>query len=222
MRNRVSVGIDRFDDLIEGGFLEGSFNLLAGEPGAGKTIFSQFFILDGLKKGENCLYVTFVEPEAQLLEYGARFGFELEKYQKKGKLKILDRPIGEEMEMESITTEILKEVRSRDCQRLVVDSLSALTLGFPESERRRRLIRTVTRLLNSVNCTWIGIAEHSPEDITYRFEEYLADGMIYLETKFNEGQLKRHLKIIKMRGTNHARKSYPYKITNKGIVIKKG
>ncbi|MFW6144335.1 MAG: RAD55 family ATPase, partial [Candidatus Natronoplasma sp.] len=105
MRKRISTGIDEFDSLIEGGFLEGSFILVAGEPGAGKTIFSHFFVLEGLKNGENCLYVTFVEPEERLLEYGERFGYDLSKYEKMGRLKILDRPIGEEMEMEGITTE---------------------------------------------------------------------------------------------------------------------
>ncbi|MEF8873891.1 MAG: ATPase domain-containing protein, partial [Candidatus Thermoplasmatota archaeon] len=207
MRGRVSTGIDGFDDLIDGGFFEGSFILVAGEPGAGKTIFSHFFMLEGLKRGENCLYVTFVEPEERLLEYGERFGYDLSKYKKKGQLTILDRPIGEEMEMEGITTEILEQVRNKNCSRLVIDSLSALTLGLPETERKRKLIRTITRLLHSVNCTWIGIAEHSPENIEYRFEEYLADGMIYLETRFRDGKLSRNMKIMKMRGTDHARKS---------------
>lgn len=221
MRSRLSTGVDGFDDLIGGGFFEGSFILVAGEPGAGKTIFSHFFVLEGLKKGENCLYVTFVEPEERLLEYGKRFGYDLSMYEKKGQLTILDRPIGEEMEMEGITTEILEQVRNKDCTRLVIDSLSALTLGLPETERKRKLIRTITRLLHSLDCTWIGIAEHSPENIEFRFEEYLADGMLYLETKFKGGKLSRNMKIMKMRGTDHARESYPYKISDGGITIVK-
>lgn len=219
MRYRVSTGIEGFDGLIEGGFVQGSFILVAGEPGAGKTIFSHFFILEGLKNDENCLYVTFVEPEERLLEYGERFGYNLSRYERRGQLTILDRPIGEEMEMEGIATEILEEVRNKNCKRLVIDSLSALTLGLPENERKRKLIRTITRLLHSVNCTWIGIAEQTPQNIEFRFEEYLADGMIYLETKFKEGKLSRNMKIMKMRGTDHARESYPYKISDDGITI---
>ena len=54
-RKRVSTGISDIDPLIEGGFLMGKSYLIIGEPGTGKTIFSNQFVLKGLMNGENAV-----------------------------------------------------------------------------------------------------------------------------------------------------------------------
>jgi len=50
--------------------------------------------------------------------------------------------------------------------------------------------------------------------------EFLADGIIHLETYFDENNtLRRRLRILKMRGTNHAKIPYEYDITENGFEI---
>ncbi len=219
MKNRVSTGVEKLDDLLGGGFIQGSFVLLSGEPGSGKTMLSNSFIKEGLTKGQNCIYVTFVEPEDKIFSYGEESGIDYSDYERKGRFKILDRPVGEEMHVEDLTTEIVDEVNNLNCDRLVIDSLSAWILGFPEGQKKRRLVRTLSRLLDRINCTWIGIVESTPARSDPAFEEYLADSVIYLQTKFKDDMLKRELKIFKMRGSEHSRRSHKYQIDDKGIHI---
>jgi len=145
MSDRISTGVEKLDNLTGGGFIEGSFILLSGEPGSGKTMLSNCFLQKGLKNDENCIYVTFVEPEEKILEYGRNMGIDYSKYEKQGRFKILDRPVGEEIHVEDITTEIIDEVNSMNCKRLVIDSLSAWILGFPAGQKKRRLVRTLSR-----------------------------------------------------------------------------
>jgi KaiC/GvpD/RAD55 family RecA-like ATPase len=44
MSERISTGNEQLDVLLDGGFLCNSMILLAGNPGAGKTILSSNFI----------------------------------------------------------------------------------------------------------------------------------------------------------------------------------
>ena len=79
MRNRVPTGIPEFDKLIEGGFLQGSLILLAGGPGAGKTIFSAKFIYEGATKyGEPGVYPCFAENRKMLISELQELGLDFE------------------------------------------------------------------------------------------------------------------------------------------------
>jgi circadian clock protein KaiC len=51
-------------------------------------------------------------------------------------------------------------------------------------------------------------------------EEFIADGIILMQTKFDDaGNLKRTLSILKMRSTDHSKKTHNYDITDTGIQI---
>ena len=85
---RISSGIPGLDKLVEGGFKKNSINLFAGEPGAGKTIFAIQFLIDGLSKGENVLYITFEESQEKIFKHMERFGWDLRRFEKEGKIKV--------------------------------------------------------------------------------------------------------------------------------------
>ncbi|MEM1586946.1 MAG: ATPase domain-containing protein [Candidatus Bathyarchaeia archaeon] len=66
---RTSSGIIGLDDLIGGGFPRGSLIILAGNPGAGKTIFSACFLYNGIiNYGEKGVYASFSEDEDEFFD----------------------------------------------------------------------------------------------------------------------------------------------------------
>ncbi len=67
--NRIKTGIPGLDAITDGGFIEGSVNLLTGGTGTGKTIFGSQFIWQGLQMGEPCVYITLEESPEDFLEY---------------------------------------------------------------------------------------------------------------------------------------------------------
>ena len=89
IEKRVSTGVPNFDRLIGKGFEKNSANLLVGGSGSGKTIFATQFLIDGVKKGEKCLYVTFEEKKEQFYSNMKNFGWDLEEYEKKGMFTFL-------------------------------------------------------------------------------------------------------------------------------------
>src|SRR5215467_5784339 len=87
---RVTTGIAGLDPLVEGGFPRGRSNLVTGEPGTGKTIFSLQFLVEGLSRGEKGIYVAADEGPMDILEQAASLGWDLEKHIDAKELAILN------------------------------------------------------------------------------------------------------------------------------------
>src|SRR3989338_6168513 len=86
--DRVETGIPGFDKLIEGGFVPGSTNLIAGNAGTGKTLMAMQYLWNGLQKGENAVYVTLEQRAEDILADVARFGWDFSKYIAAGKFRL--------------------------------------------------------------------------------------------------------------------------------------
>ncbi|RLF57969.1 MAG: hypothetical protein DRN25_05780, partial [Thermoplasmata archaeon] len=55
---RISTGIPKLDELLQGGLPKNSVTLVSGPPGSGKSILCFHFINAGIKNGERCLYIS--------------------------------------------------------------------------------------------------------------------------------------------------------------------
>jgi KaiC/GvpD/RAD55 family RecA-like ATPase len=56
--DRVSSGVPGLDPLLGGGFLPGSFTLVSGSSGTGKTILAFQFVYAGAKEGEPGVFIS--------------------------------------------------------------------------------------------------------------------------------------------------------------------
>src|SRR3989344_5577548 len=81
---RISTGIKKLDSLIQGGYKRYSINLIEGGPGSGKTILATHFLMDGLKKKEKCMYITFELGREKYYSDMKTLGWDLESYEKSG------------------------------------------------------------------------------------------------------------------------------------------
>jgi KaiC/GvpD/RAD55 family RecA-like ATPase len=66
----LSTGIDKLDNLLEGGILKGFTTLILGSPGSSIEILSKQLAVKG-----NVLYVTTDETEQEVMEAITRFGW---------------------------------------------------------------------------------------------------------------------------------------------------
>ena len=74
----VPSGTAGLDDVMRGGFTPDGLYLVEGDPGSGKTTLALQFMLDGVKRGERCLYVTLSEDEKELRAGAASHGWSLD------------------------------------------------------------------------------------------------------------------------------------------------
>src|SRR5437867_10063211 len=74
--NRLTSGVPNLDSILGGGFPEYSFNLIAGDPGSGKTTLCHQIVFANASPERPALYFTIVgEPPLKMLRYQQQFSF---------------------------------------------------------------------------------------------------------------------------------------------------
>ena len=220
MSDRVSTGNMQLDTLLDGGILRNSMILLAGNPGAGKTILSSNFIYQGAMIDEPGVYACFAETRKRLIQDMEKFGIDFEPMIRRRKVEVLDLSIGSETEVQSALNQVFETITSLRAKRLVIDSISAMAMGLETEFEKRHLIRLLYRLILKTGCTTIAITDipWNSTKIGESIEEFVADGIILMQHHYDEKEnMKRQLRITKMRGTNHSRKTHIYTISAEGL-----
>jgi circadian clock protein KaiC len=121
--------------------------------------------------------------------------------------------------------EILDGVKRINAKRLVIDSLAgfemALAPGF-RADFRESLYRMITALTGA-GVTILSTVEVNESFTEFPFSTYsisfLTDDIIRLRYVCIDGQLRKIMVVIKMRGGNHSKDIREYEITSKGVVI---
>src|ERR1043166_1136339 len=86
---RISSGIPSLDTMLGGkGFFRGSSVLITGTAGTGKSSFAAAFASAVCGRGERVLYFAYEESPSQILRNMGSVGINLEKWIKRGLLKI--------------------------------------------------------------------------------------------------------------------------------------
>jgi len=223
---RLSIGIPELDEMLGGGIPEGDSLLIAGSSGTGKSLLATQFIAAGIREGQSGIVAVFEErPE----EYAARantFGLDFDTPIKDGNLEVIYlRPL--DLSVDETMQEILDAIKKMGAKRLVIDSLAgfemALAPGF-RADFRESLYRMIFAL------TGMGVTILSTVEMEESFTElpfstysisFLTDDIIRLRYVEIEGQLRKVLMVVKMRGGAHSQDIREYDITSKGVVLGK-
>ena len=231
----IKTGIEGLDILFKKGIPRGSIILVIGGPGSGKTIFCLQTLYHAVQNGEKALYMSFEEEPEKLREHMRDFGWDSEKYEREGLLRIkkydplkiskLVEALLEKAEGElkiDIPPLFLEDDFKPD--RVVVDSLTAIAAAFVGEEGYYRIyIEQFFDQFRNTEITPFLITESqefSRQLTKSGVEEFLADGVIILHT-FRKGSHKeRGIEIYKLRGTQFEEKIAAMQIvTDKGIVV---
>jgi len=200
----------------------GDVILLAGGTGSGKTIFSTQFIYSGATKyREKGVYATFEEDAKTLKRNMLRFGFNLEKLEREGAIKVIDLETLKGGGLSANIEFILGALNEINAKRLVIDSLTAFLSACTENLEYRMLMHLIYRMLKTRDYTTIMTCSvpKGAKTLGLGIEEFIADSVIYLENAIDSLEMKTRFLIWKMRGTDHSRKYHNVVITEKGLQI---
>ncbi len=222
---RVKTNIPMFDEMLGGGFLEGSANLLEGAPGTGKTTIGMQFIYNGIVNfDEPGIIITFEEFPQQFYHDAMQFGWDLKKLEKEGKLKVIfSDPATALDEIEDMEGGFVSIIEELDARRIIVDSMThfeSLTQDRMElRDIERRFINSlkregVTSILLRENDSLLGQVAHVGSKIPFIVDTYIL--LRYVEI---DSTIQKALTVLKMRGSDHQKDIRKYQCTSKGIEV---
>lgn len=234
--NRTKSGIPGLDELIGGGFVEGSTVLVSGGAGTGKTIFGLQFMYSGASKfNEPGVFVTLETRPRDLRIEAKQFGWDLEELEKRNAIVIVDAasskaqlPTSEKFalrrgfDVSTLAEEIYKAIEESKARRLVVDCISALGIRFDEPLEVRNELFRISALLNELKVTSLLLSEKIARDSQSRagVEQFITQGLISLNLVEEKDNLIREMLIWKMRQTSHSMNKHQFIIGKNGIEIK--
>jgi circadian clock protein KaiC len=223
--DRLSTGIADLDAMMGGGIPAGSSVVLAGPTGTGKTTFAMQFVAAGLRVGEAAVIAVFEEHPAIYIQRARATGVDFQAALDAGKLRIIYlRPL--DLSVDETLEEIRTSVEATGATRVVIDSISgfevALAPTFREDFRESlyRLIAALTDLGVTIFSTIevVGTAE-GPSFTGYQIS-FLTDDIISQRYVEIEGELRKVLSIVKMRGSEHSHEFRSYDITPNGVLMR--
>lgn len=225
---RLKTGIPGFDEIINGGLLSYRLYLLDGSPGAGKTTFALQYLLEGVRLGERCLYVTLSETKEELASGARSHGWSLDGIDVFELLTDGQDLDGEsdltmlnpsEVELIETTRKVLEAVERIKPHRMVFDSLSEMRLLAQSSLRYRRQILALKQFFVGRACTVVFLDDRTAEGPDMQLYS-IAHGVISLDFKSpSYGQLRRELQVIKLRGSDFVTGFHDFVIRTGGLQV---
>jgi len=230
-KKRVPTGVEGLDEIIYGGFIPGSINLVSGEAGSGKTMFAASFIANGaLKYKENGLIITLEEDRDGIINNGPEI---LRKAMKsrQGAVSIFDisamrRLVTTKEESKGITSaldvEVLKEmierwIKEKNIQRIAIDGVASIAIRYGSEAHFRSALFKLTSYLRQTGATSVLTVEINEKGRLSRYgvEEFVGDSIIQLERKNGA----REIKIPKFRGSATLPGRHTFTIDGNGIEV---
>ena len=222
-RAKLSTGLVGLDEVLHGGLIPHRTYLIRGEAGTGKTILGLHYLIAGVNKGENCLFITFSEAEEQLRQNAKSLNLDT------GGIDFLDlSPSSEkftaeetydvfhpsEVEQEPIMDAIREEVSATEPSRVFIDAITILRHLTSDQYQFRQQILSLSQFFADQGATILFTSEKSSKNPDEDLQ-FMADGIIQL----GRSDRRRTLKVSKFRGSDFRQGNHSLKIKGEGLSV---
>jgi circadian clock protein KaiC len=221
--DRIATGIPGLDPIIGGGLGRGSISMVLGPHGTGKTTLAMQFLHHGAKAlREPGLLITFDEPRHLLFERMGRLGLGLEEMEASGALHVLAYAPDEAERFFTEKESVADLVAEKKISRVVVDSADSLMLLKEGAAEKAKVFVALLGLLRKTGCTVLITMSAEADGGEVREPvgvAHLADSIFAIHAKREGLERKLYFEAVKARGSDHERKLFPFKLTDKGAAI---
>ncbi|MDY6788869.1 MAG: RAD55 family ATPase [Candidatus Nanohaloarchaea archaeon] len=226
MVEREETGIEKLDEVLQGGLPKGATVLLVGPPASGKPVICSQFLNHGLEKSQAGLYMTMDLAPDEIIEDAADFGWDFEKHGEK--FKIMDAyswKLGEEVkgkyavqgpsdlnQLNMTFTDAINDLEDVK-KRIAINSISTLLLYTDPSSTSKFLQVVSAKSQAKDGVLLITVEEGVHDEKTMSMLEYPVDGVIQLKTEDDE----KYFSVERMDKTDHGKGWHKFRIEENGI-----
>ena len=213
---RISSGIVGLDEVTEGGLRNHTVTIILGASGTGKNTFAMQYILEGLDRGEQGLYITLDARPEQIIQESILWGWDRVQPHVDKELFFFETTGSDFKNIIEEQLPRLVEARKKyeTPTRIVVDPLTPIIWAEKDKSVQRELINKLFTMLKEIGAVVATVEEHGEwrgeAALGGSIPVFLSDGAIHLRYQPIGGAFNRTLEIIKMRGTRHGEEVYPY------------
>ena len=221
--NRLPTGVPGLDEILGGGLPEFSFNLIAGQPGCGKTTLAHQMMFAMATPERPALYLTVLgEPPLKMLRYQQQFEF-FDTGALSTRVHFVN--LGDETlsgDLDRVLARIVAEVEARAPAFVFVDSFRSVMLsgagGASAHNALQHFVQQLGMLMTSWQATTFLIGEYFVEtDANPVFT--VADGLIWMRQSVQRNSMVRKMEIVKMRGQSTLPGLHTVRMSNAGVEV---
>lgn len=215
---RLECGLPPLDAILGGGLPRGSMTVLAGPPGAGKTILAQQICFHHASRPGRAVYFnTLSEPMAKTLRFLGQFAF-FDAAKLEDGIRFIDLgDVARTGGLEQAADRIMGHVETEKPTIVVIDTFKAFDDLARSREDLRRFGYEIAVRLMVWECTSLLLGGYRSGERGQNPLFSVVDGLILLGQRRAGGRQQRFLKVVKMRGTDHSREAHAFSITGNGI-----
>ena len=221
---RIATGIPGLDEMLQGGYLPQTANLVEGAPGTGKTSLAlQFLIHGATKHNEPGLLISFEEFPSSLHRDAEGLGWNLKGLVADERLHLMfTSPEVFLASLESPDSPLNQLILESNIKRLVLDSVSHFDRLTDDAQELRKTYTSVVNGLRREGITAVLLGEKGRVDYRYAFKgglSFIVDCIILMRYVEIESTMQRAVVVLKMRGSDHAKQIRRYEIATGGIKV---
>lgn len=221
---QLQTGVPGLDAVLGGGIPEYSFNLIAGEPGAGKTTLAHQILFANATAERPALYFTVLgEPAVKMLRHQQQYSF-FDAEIVTSAIRFVN--LADEVRTGGLTAvlrRILREVEESSPGIVVVDSFRS---GFRPGDHNgadehdlRSLVQDLALHLTSWQVTSFLVGEYQPAERESDPVFTIADGILWMSQAADRNSVIRKLQVVKARGQAHMPGLHTFKVSGEGLRV---